>query len=302
MRLCCQGPSLVVHTPAKLNLFLEVLGRRPDGYHELETVIVSIGLYDTLLFSGEDPQQTRFGCRLALSQPLAKQQRGSLAGKDNLVVRAAALLREATGCRRGVRIELIKRIPLQAGLGGGSSDAAATLVGLNRFWDLRLPSAQLHELAARLGSDVNFFLDSPRAAVCTGRGEQITPLPGAPRLHFVVACPASGLSTGAVFGRWQQAEQTRRSACGLVSALRSGRLPHGADGLFNALEAPACQLNRDVAGTLRDLRETGADAAAMSGSGSACFAVCRSARQARHLAGRLRSRGERLIFPVSTGA
>ena len=166
MRLCFQGPSLVVHTPAKLNLFLEVLGRRPDGYHELETVIVSIGLYDTLLFTEEASQRTRLRCRLALAQPLAVQQRTSLAGEDNLVLRAAALLREQTGCRRGARIELIKRIPLQAGLGGGSSDAAATLVGLNRFWNLQLTAGQLHDLAAQLGSDVNFFLDSPQAALC----------------------------------------------------------------------------------------------------------------------------------------
>src|SRR5690606_27530600 len=151
MRLCCQGPSLVVNTPAKLNLFLEVLGRRPDGYHELETVMVSIGLYDTLLFTEDDSHQTRLRCRLTTPHSLSPQQQDSLAGEDNLVLRAARLLREQTGCERGVRIELIKRIPLQAGLGGGSSDAAATLVGLNRFWDLGLTSGQLHGLAARLG-------------------------------------------------------------------------------------------------------------------------------------------------------
>lgn len=302
MRFCCQGPSLAVNTPAKLNLFLEVLGRRPDGYHELETVMVSIGLYDTLLFTEDDSHQTRLRCRLATPYRLSPQQQRSLAGDDNLVLRAARLLREQTGCERGVRIELIKRIPLQAGLGGGSSDAAATLVGLNRFWGLCLAPEQLHELAARLGSDVNFFLESPRGALCSGRGEQITPLKISQRLHAVVVCPQTGLSTADVFHHWQQSEQQPRSSADLVAALNGGHVGRDARLLFNALQAPACELNDDVARTLRDLRRAGAPSVTMSGSGSACFALCRSARQARTLAGRLRGRAGRGVFPVSTGA
>jgi 4-diphosphocytidyl-2-C-methyl-D-erythritol kinase len=302
MRLCCQGPSLVVNTPAKLNLFLEVLGRRPDGYHELETVMVSIGLYDTLLFVEDASHQTRLRCRLATQQRLCAQQAASLAGEDNLVLRAAHLLRQETGCRRGVQIELTKRIPMQAGLGGGSSDAAATLVGLNRLWDLGLTAGQLHALAARLGSDVNFFLDSPRGALCSGRGEQITRLELSQQLHAVVACPSSGLSTAQVFGQWRPSAEQPRSSADLVAALSGGRLGPGADLLFNALEGPACDLNDDVAATLRDLRSAGAKGAAMSGSGSACFALCRTARQARTLAGRLRGRSGRCVLSVSTGA
>jgi 4-diphosphocytidyl-2-C-methyl-D-erythritol kinase len=305
MRFCCRGPSLVVNTPAKLNLFLEVLGRRPDGYHELETVMVSIRLYDTLLFTEDDSHQTRLRCHFAAPHGFSPQQRQSLTSDDNLVFRAANLLREQTGCRRGVLIELTKRIPLQAGLGGGSSDAAATLVGLNRFWHLGLSAGQLRDLAALLGSDVNFFVDSPQAAVCRGRGEKIAPLGLARRLHFVVACPSSGLSTGAVFGHWQQQpSQLPRTSSALVAALQGVATVRNDEVLFNALQAPASGLNADVARTLADLRDAGADAVAMSGSGSSCFALCRSARHARSLAGRLRGRvrSERRIFSLSTGA
>lgn len=302
MRFCCQGPSLAVHAPAKLNLFLEVLGRRPDGYHELETVMVSIGLYDTLLFTEDASHRTRLRCRLATPHSLSPQLADSLAGDDNLVLRAAQLLREQTGCEDGVQIELTKRIPLQAGLGGGSSDAAATLVGLNRFWNLQLTCGQLHAMAARLGSDVNFFLDSPRGALCSGRGEQIAPLPVMQPLHFVVACPPVGLSTAEVFRHWQQSEVQPRSSAALVAAISSGRGPREGGLLFNALQSPACELSDEVARTLTDLRSTGADDVAMSGSGSSCFALCRTARQARTLAGRLGGRADRCVIPVSTGA
>jgi 4-diphosphocytidyl-2-C-methyl-D-erythritol kinase len=302
MRLCCQGPSLAVNTPAKLNLFLEVLGRRPDGYHELETVMVSIGLYDTLLLREDASQQTRLRCRLATPQRLAAQQQDSLAGEENLVLRAARLLRDQTGCERGVRIELTKRIPLQAGLGGGSSDAAATLVGLNRFWNLGLTSDQLHQLAARLGSDVNFFLDSPRAALCSGRGEQIMPLPMRRRLHFVLVRPSCGLSTAEVFRHWLPSPPTPHSSAALVAAIDSRRLNAVSGLFFNDLQASACKLNGEIDRTLDDLRRAGADGAWMSGSGSTCFALCRTARLARTLAGRLRGRAGRYVYAVSTGA
>lgn len=301
MRFGGQGPSLAVHTPAKLNLSLEVLGRRPDGYHELETVMVSIGLYDTLLFTEDTSYQTRLQC---LWTDLWSTGRSavSLGGADNLIVRAAELLRAATGCTRGVTIDLWKRIPVQAGLGGGSSDAAATLVGLNRLWNLKLGTGQLHELAARLGSDVNFFLESPLAAICRGRGEQIEALAADRRLHFVVACPGSGLSTADVFRHW---------ARGKTDATRGGRLEagHGVrwpefirHRLRNDLEESARALNRDVGRTLDALRAAGATAVLMSGSGSACFAVCRSALHARAIAGRLRQQHIARVFSVDMRA
>jgi 4-diphosphocytidyl-2-C-methyl-D-erythritol kinase len=158
------GTALVIDAPAKLNLHLSVLGRRADGYHELETVMASIGLYDTLRLEPEQDGRLELTCEGADS--LA-------ADESNLVLRAARLMAAEHGASPGARLRLLKRIPMQAGLGGGSSDAAAALVGLNLLWNLKLPSAELHRLAAMLGSDVNFFVDSTPLALCRGRGEVV---------------------------------------------------------------------------------------------------------------------------------
>jgi len=152
--------ALVVWAPAKVNLFLEVLARRPDGYHEINTLMVTVSLYDTLEFKEEASGAIRLRC----------DQPNLSTGADNLVVRAAELLRRRSGCARGADIGLAKRIPLAAGLAGGSTDAAAALVGLNRLWGLGLAEAELAGLAAELGSDIPFFFAAP-AAWCTGRRE-----------------------------------------------------------------------------------------------------------------------------------
>ncbi|MBV8077309.1 MAG: 4-(cytidine 5'-diphospho)-2-C-methyl-D-erythritol kinase, partial [Planctomycetaceae bacterium] len=151
-----------VLAPAKLNLFLEILGRRDDSYHEVESLMVAVDLYDTLTFV-EDPSGA---ITLRCDDPTLPT------GRDNLVVRAAERLREASGCPRGAAIALRKAIPAQAGLAGGSSDAAATLQALDRLWDLRTPPGRMDALAGALGSDVAFFRRGP-AAVCRGRGERV---------------------------------------------------------------------------------------------------------------------------------
>jgi 4-diphosphocytidyl-2-C-methyl-D-erythritol kinase len=145
--------SVVVWAPAKVNLYLEVLGKRADGYHEVETLMVAINLYDTLVFREDTSGQFTLRCN--------RQELST--GPENLVTRAAEMLRRHTGCRRGARVRLAKRIPLAAGLAGGSTDAAAALAGLNRLWELGLPDEALAELAAQLGSDVAFFFHTPAA-------------------------------------------------------------------------------------------------------------------------------------------
>ncbi len=297
MRLERRGASLVARTPAKLNLFLEVLGRRADGYHELETVMVSIGLYDTLRF---DPEVSG---RLELSLADGQSRQGIGAAllpidDNNLVLRAARLLREVTGCLLGAHITLTKNIPLQAGLGGGSSDAAATLVALNQFWQLGLSPAELHSLAAQLGSDVNFFLDSVPLALCHGRGEQIEPRRLSRPLHFVVIKPAVGLSTREVFQRLHLTREPRSSGL-LLDGLRSG-CPHAVgQGMSNALEAPAVSLSGEVAKTLDCLRGVPAWGSLMTGSGSSCFSVFAHAVQAARAARRLRAMQCGQVFVVS---
>ncbi|MCA9024061.1 MAG: 4-(cytidine 5'-diphospho)-2-C-methyl-D-erythritol kinase [Planctomycetaceae bacterium] len=295
-----QGPSLVIHTPAKLNLFLDVLGKRPDGYHSLETVMVSVGLYDSLVFREIESNQTRLNCHRCESRPtFEKQTLPTLpAGPDNLVLRAADLLRKQTGCDQGVEITLVKRIPMQAGMGGGSSDAAATLVGLNQFWGCDLTSEKLHMLAAELGSDVNFFLESPIAAVCRGRGEVIEPVRLSRRFHAVVACPSSGLSTANVFRAWASERQRHASVTSFVSQMQRGTLSQ--HDIHNALERPARELNGDVARTLDSLRRIANGPVGMSGSGTSCFVLCRTAREAGVIAGRLSFDRSLRVFPVSS--
>lgn len=309
-----QGQALVVHTPAKLNLFLEILGKRSDGFHELETLMVTVDRYDSLRFTEDDstalpaqsasetsaanlPSGIHLTCRWA---GLPEHSPGPIpTGKDNLVVRAAELLREVTGTRQGVCIELTKRIPMAAGLAGGSSDCAATLFALNRFWKLGLPDQQLLEMAARLGSDIAFFLTRTSAAICRGRGEIIKPVAAPMRLHFVIAKPKSGLSTAAVFRQCRPASAPR-TAQSLVTCLQAGRLSLASRQLHNALQPPAEQLNSDVVRLRRKFSRLPFLGHQMSGSGTAYFGLCSQLDQARALAAQVRSSGCDDVFVAST--
>ena len=221
--------SLTVLAPAKLNLFLRIVGKRADGFHDLESVMATIGVYDTLVLEATASAEIELSVVDASPRTLSGAMRlEAPVGPENLVVRAANLLRERTGCRDGARIALVKRIPSSAGLGGGSSDCAAALAGLNRLWNLRLSRFELIALAGELGSDVAFFLADAPLAVCTGRGEQLEPLRCPTRLHFVVAKPQSGLSTPAVFQRWSQLHTNPQCEQGCVP--EQGGVPEQASG------------------------------------------------------------------------
>jgi 4-diphosphocytidyl-2-C-methyl-D-erythritol kinase len=167
---------LTVKAPAKINLTLEVLNQCPDGFHQIRSVIQTIDLCDSLSFSLSD------AIEFSSDNP-------DFVIEKSLVSRAAALLRQTTGCSEGARIEVSKRIPFSSGLGGDSSDAAAVLSGLNRLWQLGLSPEDLLELASRLGSDVAFFLCSSGTALVEGRGERVTPLPSLPRRRVVLILP-----------------------------------------------------------------------------------------------------------------
>jgi 4-diphosphocytidyl-2-C-methyl-D-erythritol kinase len=275
------GAGVLVHSPAKVNLFLETLTRRPDGYHELATLMVAVSLYDSLEFR-DDPSGA---VRLTCDDPALPT------GPENLVVRAADLLRQETGHRGGAAIALRKRVPMAAGLAGGSGDAAATLAGLNRLWRLGLDESELAALGARLGSDVPFFFTTP-AAWCTGRGEKVEPLRLGRPLHLVLACPPEGLSTAEVFRNLSvpdvphDGRELRRAAeAGDVEAL--GRL------LFNRLQPVAERLCPAVAGLCGRLAGLGPAGFLMSGSGSTVFALCRSRGEALRVA--------RAVEPVREG-
>ncbi|HEY7355854.1 MAG TPA: 4-(cytidine 5'-diphospho)-2-C-methyl-D-erythritol kinase [Ktedonobacterales bacterium] len=254
---------------AKINLTLDVLGRRPDGYHELASVMQTVSLADTLAFQALADGETAFFCDVpALNDP------------ENLVCQAVQALREATGCARGVQIELQKQTPTQGGLGGGSSDAATVLLALNAWWSLGLSQERLLELAARLGSDVPFFVLGGTALV-EGRGERVTPLPDLPGLWVVLLKPPVAVSTPAAFRALTPDDYTGGQATArLASALRAGSLP-AFDGLVNALEARVCQEYPAAAEARAALIAAGAQIARMSGSGPTLFALFRSLEEAQ---------------------
>ncbi len=290
--LCWQtNRCLTVLAPAKLNLFLRIVARRSDGFHDIESVMASINLYDTLIFNVASTNEIQ----LTVVDSSAKTLSGSVrleapAGPENLVVRAAKLLQSHTNCSAGVRITLVKRIPSSAGLGGGSSDCAATLAGLNRLWNLRLPRSELVALAGQLGSDVPFFLSESPLALCTGRGERIKPLPIETNLHFVVAKPASGLSTPAVY-RQCSPDHTGQQVAPFIEALQAGALGRMAQRLHNGLQTPAEVLNAEVRKLRRRFMKLPVLGHRMSGSGSSYFGICSSKQQALRVASQLRSSG-----------
>jgi 4-diphosphocytidyl-2-C-methyl-D-erythritol kinase len=261
---------------AKINLHLQVLGRRPDGFHELRTLLQSIDLADTL----EVAPTRRHGLELEV------EPTGAAPGDEtNLVLRAARALQEATGCRRGARLRLVKQVPAGAGLGGGSADAAAALVALDRLWGLGLDRIELMRLGTELGSDVPFFLVGG-LALGVGRGDEVYPLPELSRLAVVIAMPEVPISTAAVYHRLREIREPA-GGCGedrgpLTWSPIAGSVYGFSAGLRS--EAPWSELGNDLqpivlegwpelAGVLDALRSTGPLRAGVTGSGSALYAI-----------------------------
>lgn len=292
--------------PAKLNLFLEILGRRGDGFHELETLIVPIRLGDWLTLvptpPTEDgrPGEILLDVRNCLAIRPPSRPCVVPSGAANLVVRALELLRERSGCRYGARVELVKQIPAEAGLGGGSSDAAAALRLANRAWQLDWPKEQLTELAAELGSDVPFFL-AGCAAVCRGRGERIEPLPPMSPLHFVVVKPSDDLRTADVYRAYNDRNDAAPNKKSLrldqiVPTLHCGRWIGLQQWMHNRLQAAASTLSPWIEQLQWIFEQFDCLGHQLSGSGSAYFGVCRHALHARRLATLLRQRQLGLVY------
>ncbi len=260
--------SISVRCPAKLNLFLEVLGKGPDGYHGIETVMVSLrDLHDTLAIRLADEGVLD----LAVSAPPAWEIPG---GEGNLVHRAARILLEEGRAGFGLRIELHKRIPPGSGLGGGSSDAAALLHAVNLLLDARLSRDRLAEIGLSLGSDVPFFLGRSQVAVARGRGERLEQVPGTRPFRYLLAYPGTPASTEAVYARCRPAPEGRRRDPGpVLEALRKGSAEDLARACFNRLAAPAREVCPGISEAILGLESLGLGPAGMTGSGSACFVV-----------------------------
>jgi 4-diphosphocytidyl-2-C-methyl-D-erythritol kinase len=257
------GNVCFVRAYAKINLTLDVTGRRADGYHELATVMQTVDLHDTLCLTTTGDGSVEIDCT-----------RPELSNEENLAAQAARLLRERFSISQGVRIELRKRIPVAAGLGGGSSDAAAVLLALQQWWRLPLSLSELQALAATLGSDVPFFLTGG-LALCEGRGERVTPLaalwPSSIRWLLLLK-PAISIATASVFRRLLASDYTDGSASRtLVEALQEGRLPQPED-FHNSLERGVLEQYPAVARARADLLQAGASLVRLSGSGPTLYA------------------------------
>lgn len=256
---------------AKINWALDVVGRRQDGYHELDMLMQTVALNDELSFETAGSLSLTVGGR-----PVPADGR-------NLVLQAAQALMDYTGKRHGARIHLVKHIPVRAGLGGGSADCGATLLALNRLWRLGLPLKTLLEIGATLGADVPFCMGVGLARV-RGVGERLLRMEAKQRFPLVILHPGPGLSTPQVFGQWDRMGQ-RGLALPLdlaQSALAAGDLYAFARMTGNALEPPAIALLPEIWQARDRLLQLGAVVAQMSGSGSAVFGAFPSWEKARY--------------------
>jgi len=263
--------------PAKINLSLRILGKRPDGFHEIESLVQKVDLFDRITFTNASDNRISLVC----SDP-------DIPGdENNLAHRAAVILAEAAGVRdRGVRIELEKNIPSGAGLGGGSSDAAAVLMGLSSFWDFSPNTGFLADLGAQLGSDVPLFL-YPSPAIIKGRGEIVLPLTARLSGYFVIIYPGFSVPSQWAYSNFRLTKTADKYRISALSKAEGGELlpDDWSSLLVNDLEAAVIQKYPEIAKAKEALLEAGARAALMSGSGSAVFGLFDERETAHRAAG-----------------
>jgi len=258
-------PLLHLRAPAKINWFLSVLGKRDDGYHDISSLMQCISLYDDLLFHHADTVKVISDADIPL--------------EDNLVYRAASLLQKYTSCRKGIKIILRKNIPMSAGLGGGSSDAAYTLLGLNMLWDLGLKKRALCSIGLGIGSDVPFFLNGP-SAIVEGRGEKVTPLKMNSSMVLLLVKPPVSVSTVWAYQNMKKLTKTSVDIKLFCQALKKKDFACLSNMLKNDLERVVVKRYPMVGKMKERLLEKGAFISAMSGSGPAVFGVFGSKKKA----------------------
>ncbi len=270
---------MVIHSFAKLNLFLKVIDKRTDNYHNLDTLFERISLSDTITLNG-----------LPSSSIIVKCSDKSVpSGEDNLCFKAASLLRDKFAPERGARISIFKRIPVGAGLGGGSSNAAAVLLGLNRIWRLNLSRSQLVKIALNIGSDVPFFIYEKPFALGSGRGEIIKPLVNLNKvkLWHILVVPKIKVSTPSIYASWDRFARLTKPACNvkiLTSELAKKRPFLRGEMFFNSLQQVTGRMYPEVMNVINALSGLGLESVLMSGSGSAVFSPVSSRKEALQLA------------------
>ena len=267
--------KLVLEAPAKVNLSLEVLGKRGDGYHSIRSILAPISLHDTVTFV---PGGRKFAFHGGQGVPK---------DEENLAYRAVKALTKATGVRHGLDLRIVKRIPIAAGLGGGSSNAATVLRGLNDLWELGLSEGELERIGLSLGSDVPFFL---RGGVCIagGRGEELDRIPATGTLHFVIVSPPLKVTSEWAYGRVEEELTRQGSSTSMIKvALASGRTELLGQHLVNDLEAGVAKEHPVILEIKKKLVAAGALGALMSGSGPTVFGVARDREAAEAIAAKL---------------
>lgn len=271
--------KLILKSPAKINLGLRIVGKRDDGYHDIETIFQMISIFDTLTF------------RIGQSGIVFKTDQKKLpTDETNLVVKAAILLRKETGIKKGVEIFLEKTIPIGAGLGGGSSNAALTLIGLNELWKLNLDKKDLAKLAIKLGSDVPFFLSGP-TAFGKGRGEILTPVENNTNIFVVVVFPKIHISAGAVYKELNLGLTSNSKDINILALLLvEGKIADLGFHLYNDLESVVCKKFPTLIEIKKKLMNSGAIGSLVSGSGSSVFGLFPQPKSARKAAAKLKNK------------
>ncbi len=268
---------LVLRAPAKVNLFLDVLGKRKDGYHNLSTVFLKINLYDTLYFK-------------TIKNGIKISSRGYDVPNDstNLVYKAAAQIKKAGNVSSGVHIRIIKRIPVGAGLGGGSSDAANTLIGLNRLWKLKLSQHKLFKIGRSLGADVPLFLIPDAVVLGKGRGDVIRPVIFSGKIWMILVYPDLSISTKEVYaGLPVSLTKKKNDVKLLICALKNNDLETVKKTLFNRLESVAFKKYRYLETIKRTISAQVPRAVLMSGSGSVIFGIVKNREEAMRIRSKL---------------
>lgn len=290
----CGDTLLTLSANAKINLTLDILGTREDGYHEVAMIMQEISLHDTLSMG-----KINQGISLTI---VIEGQHGTLpADESNLCWKAAALVQKEYNLQEGVEIHLTKRIPMAAGLAGGSADAAAVLKGMNHLFRLGMTEARLCELGARLGSDIPFCIMGG-TMLATGRGEVLTRLPSFPRLSVVLAKPPVGVSTAWAYKTYDAGyDGPHPDNEAMLEAIHGGDAHKAAGLLCNVLEGVTETEHPVIADYKRLMMEHGAMASMMSGSGPTVFGLVREKQQAWHLADTLKKYdGEAGVFVAET--
>jgi 4-diphosphocytidyl-2-C-methyl-D-erythritol kinase len=289
--------KLTLKSYAKLNLYLKVLNKRKDNYHSIQTIFERISLFDTIAFKPRRDNKIKIAC----DSPQVPR------GSANLAFRSAKLLQDSLNIKKGVDIKIEKRIPVAAGLGGGSSNAATVLTGLNKLWGLGLSCRRLVQLGSKIGSDVPFFIYNCRFARGSGRGDEVTPLKAlkASKLWHVLAVPRIRVSTPLIYKRRDKDKKATltKPVYGvkiLTSALLENDLPLISRALFNGLEAVTAKLYPEVNRLKGELLLLGAKSILMSGSGPAVFAIVSSRKEAVFLGRQLKKGMRWQVFVAKT--